>query len=148
MTSMDKANEREFYITRQCMKFFHPLYKVKIKTEILFKPLVDSYPFYPFLIYGDFMNNCIYDMTAEELIQNKDYCLTELTLAQNDLMKKENELLLNTDFKELKLTNEKMRTAYINEQCIAEKNRVNGYKNSLAIINDLLKLRLMEMNQE
>lgn len=94
------------------------------------------------------MSNCIYDMSAEELIQNKDYCLTELTLAQNDLMKKENELLLNTDFKELKLTNEKMRTAYINEQCIAEKNRVNGYKNSLAIINDLLKLRLMEMNQE
>jgi hypothetical protein len=63
-------------------------------------------------------------------------------------MKKENELLLNTDFKELKLTNEKMRTAYINEQCISEKNRVNGYKNSLAIINDLLKLRLIEMENK
>jgi inorganic pyrophosphatase/exopolyphosphatase len=86
-------------------------------------------------------------MTAEELIQNKDYCLTELTLAQNDLMKKENELLLTTDFKELKLTNEKMRTAYINEQCIAEKNRVNGYKSSLTILNDLLKLRLIEMEK-
>ena len=49
--SMDKETmEREFYITRQCMKFFHPLYKVKIKTEILFKPLVDSYPFYPFFM--------------------------------------------------------------------------------------------------
>jgi inorganic pyrophosphatase/exopolyphosphatase len=86
-------------------------------------------------------------MSAEELIQNKDYCLTELTLAQNDLMKKENELLLTTDFKELKLTNEKMRTAYITERVTAEKARVDGYKNSLTILNDLLKLRLIEMEK-
>ena len=94
------------------------------------------------------MSNCIYDMTAEELIQNKDYCLTELTIAQKDLMKKENELLLNTDFKAEGCTNEKQRTAYVNQKVTAEKAKVDGYKNSLAIINDLLKLRLMEMNQE
>lgn len=94
------------------------------------------------------MSNCIYDMSAEELIQNKDYCLTELTLAQNDLMKKENELLLNTDFKAEGCTNEKQRTAYITERVTTEKARVDGYKNSLTILNDLLKLRLMEMNQE
>ena len=87
-------------------------------------------------------------MTAEELIQNKDYCLTELTIAQKDLMKKENELLLNTDFKAEGCTNEKQRTAYVNQKVTAEKAKVDGYKNSLAIINDLLKLRLMEMNQE
>jgi len=87
-------------------------------------------------------------MSAEELIQNKDYCLTELTLAQNDLMKKENELLLNTDFKAEGCTNEKQRTAYITERVTTEKARVDGYKNSLTILNDLLKLRLMEMNQE
>ena len=94
------------------------------------------------------MSNCIYDMTCEELIQNKDYCLTELTLAQNDLMKKENELLLNTDFKAEGCTNEKQRTAYVQERVTTEKARVDGYKNSLTILNDLLKLRLMEMNQE
>ena len=94
------------------------------------------------------MSNCIYDMTCEELIQNKDYCLTELTIAQKDLMKKENELLLNTDFKAEGCTNEKQRTAYVNQKVTAEKAKVDGYKNSLAIINDLLKLRLMEMNQE
>ena len=87
-------------------------------------------------------------MTCEELIQNKDYCLTELTIAQKDLMKKENELLLNTDFKAEGCTNEKQRTAYVNQKVTAEKAKVDGYKNSLAIINDLLKLRLMEMNQE
>ena len=94
------------------------------------------------------MSNCIYDMSVEELIQNKDYCLTELTLAQNDLMKKENELLLNTDFKAEGCTNEKQRTAYVQERVTTEKARVDGYKNSLTILNDLLKLRLMEMNQE
>ena len=94
------------------------------------------------------MSNCIYDMTAEELIQNKDYCLTELTIAQKDLMKKENELLLNTDFKAEGCTNEKQRTAYVNQKVTAEKAKVDGYKNSLAIINDLLKLRLIEMENK
>jgi hypothetical protein len=87
-------------------------------------------------------------MTCEELIQNKDYCLTELTLAQKELTKKENELLLNTDFKAEGCTNEKQRTAYVNQKVTAEKAKVDGYKNSLNILNDLLRLRMIEMENK
>ena len=139
----------KFDITQKLMRnFFTPFIKLKSKQKSCSSSSNSFYPFYPFLIYGDFMNNCIYDMSAEELIQNKDYCLTELTLAQNELTKKENELLLNTDFKAEGCTNEKQRTAYVQERVTTEKARVDGYKNSLTILNDLLKLRLMEMNQE
>ena len=65
---------------------------------------------------------CMYDFTVEELIQLKELRLKDLRTKQWELLTKEDEirnseskLLLNTDFKELKLTNEKMRNAFIND---------------------------------
>ena len=57
------------------------------------------------------MTKCLYDYDAMELIHNKDIVLMRLRTLEINLMKKESEILLNTDFKELKLTNEKQRTA-------------------------------------
>ena len=91
------------------------------------------------------MAKCIFEMTAEELIENKDLCLTNLTRVKLDYKMKEAKLLLETDFKELKLTNESMRKAYITKQLAEEKEALESFENSLAIVNDLLKLRLTEL---
>ena len=88
---------------------------------------------------------CIYEMTAEELIHNKELCLNNLTHTKLDYKQKEAEILLTTDFKELKLTNESMRKAYITQKLAKEKEALESFENSLAIVNDLLKLRLIEM---
>ena len=87
----------------------------------------------------------IYQMNVMELIHNKDQILFDLNQVQHTYLEKETEILLTTDFKELKLTNEKMRTAYINKQLGNLKFQIEAYKNSLTIINDLIKLRLIEM---
>lgn len=51
---------------------------------------------------------------------------------------KETELLLNTDFKELGLTNEKQRTAYINDQLRSQKEELDWLKYDLNVLeNDL-----------
>ena len=84
-------------------------------------------------------------MTAEELIENKDLCLSNLTRVKLDYKMKEAKLLLETDFKELKLTNESMRKAYITTKLAEEKEALESFENSLAIVNDLLKLRLIEL---
>ena len=94
------------------------------------------------------MTKCLFDYDVLELIRNKDivqYILTELEI---EYKKQEAEILLNTDFKELKLTNEKMRTAYVNNQLIDLKEAIEQHKNSLNIVNDLIKLRLQEVKPE
>ena len=52
------------------------------------------------------MTKCLYDYNPIELIKNKDIVLFRLRELEIQLMKKETELLLTTDFKELGLTNE------------------------------------------
>ena len=61
-------------------------------------------------------------------------------------------LLLKTDFKELKLTNEKMRSAYINDalhktkfELTLLKHELKQNEDVLVIINDLIELRLKEV---
>ena len=85
---------------------------------------------------------CIYDYNAEELIRNKDIVLFRLREYEIQLLRKESKLLLETDFKELGLTNEKQRTAYVNNECIELKEAIKAHKASIEIINDLLRLRL------
>ena len=91
---------------------------------------------------------CIYEMDALELIENKELCLNNLTRVKLDYKMKEADLLINTDFKELKLTNESMRKAYINKQLSSEKEALESFENSLTIVNDLLKLRLIELSNK
>lgn len=91
------------------------------------------------------MTKCLFDYNAEELIRNKDIVQLRLTELEIEYKKQEAELLLNTDFKELKLTNEKMRTAYVTNALIDLKESIELHKNSLNIVNDLIKLRLQEV---
>ena len=108
---------------------------------------------------ADVKNLTIYNFSAEQLIQSKELRLKELRTKQWELLTKEDEirnsesqLLLKTDFKELKLTNEKMRTAYINDALHKQKfeltqlkHEVKQIEDSLTIVNDLLNLRLKEI---
>ena len=91
---------------------------------------------------------CLFDYDAMELIKNKDIVQLRLTKLEINYKKKEAKILLETDFKELKLTNEKMRQAYINQQLLPLKESIELHKNSLNIVNDLIKLRLMEVKKE
>ena len=87
---------------------------------------------------------CLFDYGPELLIRNKDIVLLRLTQLEIDLMKKEADILLNTDFKAEGLTNEKQRTAYVNSKTVELKEAIKAHKHSLEIVNDLLKLRLQE----
>ena len=89
--------------------------------------------------------NCLFNYSPELLIRNKDIVLLRLRELEIDLMKTESEILLTTDFKELGLTNEKQRTAYVNQQTVHLKEAIKAHKHSLTIVDDLLKLRLKEM---
>ena len=91
---------------------------------------------------------CLFDYDAMELIKNKDIVQRRLTELEIDYKRKESKILLETDFKELKLTNEKMRQAYINKQLLPLKESIELHKNSLNIVNDLIKIRLLEVKQE
>ena len=90
----------------------------------------------------------VFQMNALDLIRTKD----ELVLDYNDFMEeyreKEAKLLLETDFKELKLTNEKMRTAYINQEMAVEKTARQSYEHSIDVLNDLIRLRMKEVKKE
>lgn len=86
----------------------------------------------------------IFEMNAEELIRNKDIVGFRLRELEIEQMKKESEILLTTDFKELKLTNESMRKAYINKETMPLKEAIKAHKHSLEIVNDLLKLRMAQ----
>ena len=91
---------------------------------------------------------CLFDYDAMELIQNKDIVQRRLTELEINYKRKESKILLETNFKELKLTNEKMRQAYINNQLLPLKESIELHKNSLNILNDLIKLRLKEVKNE
>ena len=90
------------------------------------------------------MEKCLFDYDIMELIQNKDLVQYRLTELEIEYKKQEAELLLNTDFKELGLTNENMRTAYVTNSLIDLKESIELHKNSLNIVNDLIKIRLQE----
>lgn len=101
---------------------------------------------------------CMYDFDIKDLIQLKELRLKELRTKQWELLTKEDEirnaesnLLLKTDFKELKLTNEKMRNAYINDvlhkqkfELTQLKHEVKQNEDVLKIIDDLIGFRMAE----
>ncbi len=99
---------------------------------------------------------------TKELIKAKSLTLSkikdlelELLDAEHDLAYREMNLILETDFKALKLTNEKMRNAYINKQLFDErcdidvkKYEISSKKDELKIINDLIRLNELECEGE
>ena len=79
----------------------------------------------------------------------------ELLNAKYDLADKERTILLTTDFKDLGLTNEKMRSAYVNDQLSdfkikigVQEHRIASKKDDIEIINDLIKLNELELQGE
>ena len=108
------------------------------------------------------MADCIYDMEAKDPIQLKEMRLRELRSVYYKLLMKEREIkngennvLLKTDFKSLGLTNEKQRTAYVQEASAKDRFELDHLKyelklqeDDLEILNDLIKLRLQEVKTE
>ena len=60
----------------------------------------------------------------------------------------ETSLLLNTDFKELGLTNEKQRTAYINDKLRTKKEEMDWLKYDLTILTDDVEIINDLLNQK
>ena len=87
----------------------------------------------------------IFKMNAEDLIKTKDQLVLDYNEFMEEYREKESKLYLETDFKELKLTNEKMRNAYINTEMKVEKTVRQSYEHSIDIVNDLLRLRMKEV---
>ncbi len=104
----------------------------------------------------------IFEFGMKELIRSKSDALLELrhlelTLinAKHELAIKERNLLLNTNFKELGLTNEKMRNAYVNEQLSGDiikidviKHNIASKKDDIEVVNDLIKFNELSMKGE
>ena len=70
-------------------------------------------------------------------IQNKK---AEIITLKHLISIQENALLLNTDFKELGLTNEKQRSAYINDKVRPKKEELDWLKYDLQILEDDLSI--------
>lgn len=104
----------------------------------------------------------IFQLGLKALIRAKSNTLIQLRQielglinAKHELKVKERKLILNTDFKELGLTNEKMRNAYVDEQLNndkikidVEKHRIASKKDDIEVINDLIKLHELEIAGE
>ena len=104
----------------------------------------------------------LFEFGLKRLIRAKSATLIELRElelklinAKHELANKERNLLLNTNFKELGLTNEKMRNAYVNEQLNDDnikidvlKHGITNKKDDIEIINDLIKFNELLMKGE
>lgn len=104
----------------------------------------------------------LFSLGSKALIKEKSCALNQLRVmelgllrAKHHLADKERKILLTTDFKELGLTNEKLRTAYVNSQVSGDlakidfqKNKIAAKKDEIEIINDLMKFIELEMKGE
>ena len=76
----------------------------------------------------------------------------ELLNSEHELGAEERNLFLNTDFKELGLTNEKLRNSYVNDQLsdlkfviAMKKHEIASKKDTIELINDLIELNELEL---
>lgn len=97
----------------------------------------------------------LFKLAPNELIEAKLHTLQKYRVKEAQIINlkqltslKETELLLETDFKAKGCTNEKQRTAYINNKLRADKNQLDWLKydlakftDDLALIDDLLKYK-------
>ena len=104
----------------------------------------------------------LFEFGLKRLIRAKSTALIELRELElklindkHELAIKERNLLLNTNFKELGLTNEKMRNAYVNEQLNDDnikmdvlKHTITNKKDDIEIINDLIRFNELLMKGE
>ena len=102
----------------------------------------------------DFGLKPLIKMKSESLIILRDL-EKELLKIEHNLAAEERNLYLNTDFKELGLTNDKLRNSYVNEQLsdfrfeiVMKKHEIQSKKDDIEIINDLIKLAELNMQEE
>lgn len=99
----------------------------------------------------DFGMKALIKMKSESLIILRDL-EKDLLKAECDLAAEERKLYLNTDFKELGLTNDKLRNSYVNDQLsdfrfdiAMKKHEIQSKKDDIEIIDDLIKLNELEI---
>ena len=104
----------------------------------------------------------IFDFGLKALIKMKSESLIILRDLQKDLLKieldmgaEERNLYLNTDFKKLGLTNDKLRNSYVEDQLndfrfdiAMKKHEIKSKKDDIEIINDLIKLNELKIAGE
>ena len=89
----------------------------------------------------------LFQIDLEDLLMEKENALfnlreEELVLIKNQWLLKdlENKLLLETDFKELKLTNDKLRSAFVDDKTKELKNKIDLIKNRIKVLKDSVEL--------
>lgn len=104
----------------------------------------------------------IFDFGMKALIKMKSESLIILRDLQKDLLKieldmaaEERNLYLNTDFKKLGLTNDKLRNSYVDDQLsdlrfniAMKKHEIKSKKDDIEIVNDLIKLNELKLAGE
>ena len=90
----------------------------------------------------------IYEMTAFDLIRNKDQLIMDYNQFMIKYRELEAKLLIDTDFSEAlgkSRTNKEEREAYINREMAKVIAVRKSYEHSIDIVNDLLRLRMKEV---
>lgn len=101
---------------------------------------------------------CLFQMEAEQIIRFKELRMLKINAAYLDLLDKErtlknveNSLWLKTDFKAEGCTNDKTRGAFVSDntsdlrfEIDQLKYKLKQHESDLIIINDLLKLRMIQ----
>ncbi len=90
----------------------------------------------------------IYEMTAFDLIRNKDQLIMDYNQFMTKYRELEAKLLIDTDFSEAlgkSRTNKEEREAYINREMAKVIAVRKSYEHSIDIVNDLLRLRMKEV---
>ena len=123
---MAKQDNQRFYITEEAPEFgdvYSPVIKDRTTNETVCEDVYDTLTLLNELANDEPVpDKGIFTFSPELLIRAKDMRLVELTSKNYELINKErelknaeNQLYLKTDFKELKLTNDKMRNAYVSD---------------------------------
>ena len=107
-----------------------------------------------FPVIFDFGLRPLIKMKSESLIILRDL-EKELLKIEHDMAAEERNLYLNTDFKELGLTNDKLRNSYVKDQLsdfrfeiVMKRHEIQSKKDDVEIINDLIKLAELDMREE
>ena len=102
----------------------------------------------------DFGMKALIKMKSESLIILRDL-EKDLLKAECDLAAEERNLYLNTDFKELGLTNDKLRSSYVKDQLsdfrfdiAMKKHDIQSKKDDIEILNNLINLKELEIAGE
>jgi hypothetical protein len=125
---------------------------VKIMSESIIEKTTEFPKFYPLIF--DFGLKALIKMKSDNLIILRDL-EKDLLKKEHDLAAEERNLYLNTDFKELGLTNDKLRNSYVKDQlsdskfAIAEKkHEIQSKKDDIEIIKDLINFKELEVTGE